>query len=78
MFSNILDIFGVSESRLNINNNDDEIQIPGYFSELRDSSFIHHTGLCVYIKFDIQYTRRKDLESDEEESLWIELQLPLR
>ena len=78
LFSNNLDIFGVSESRLNVNNNDDEIQIPGYFAERRDSSLIHHTGLCVFIKCDIQYTRRKDLESDEVESLWIELQLPLR
>ena len=78
LLSNNLDIFGVSESRLNVNNNDDEIQIPGYFAERRDSSFIHHTGLCVFIKCDIQYTRRKDLESDEVESLWIELQLPLR
>ena len=78
LFSNNLDIFGVSESRLNVNNNDDEIQIPGYFAERRDSSFIHHTRLCVYIKCDIQYTRRKDLESDEVENLWIELQLPGR
>ena len=38
-FSNNLDIFGVSESRLNVNNNDDEIQIPGYFVERKDSSF---------------------------------------
>ena len=78
LFSNNLDIFGVSESRLNVNNNDDEIQIPGYFAERRDSSFINHTGLCIYIKCDIRYTRRKDLESDEVESLWIELQLPGR
>ena len=78
LFSNNLDIFGVSESRLNDNNNDDEIQILGFFAECRDSSFIHHTGLCVYIKSDIQYTRKKDLESDDVESLWIELQLPAR
>ena len=35
---------------------------------------IHHTG---FIKCDIQYTRRKDLEADEVERLWIELQLPV-
>ena len=78
LFSNNLDIFGVSESRMNVDNNDDENQIPGYFAERRDPSFIHHRGLCVYIKCDIQYTRRKDLESEEVESLWIELQLPSR
>ena len=55
-----------------------EIQISGYLAERGDSSYIHHTGLCVYIKNDLQYLRRKDLESDEVESLWIELQLPLR
>ena len=69
LFANNLDIFGVSESRLNDNNENDEIQIPGFFAERRDSSFIYHTGLCVYIKCDIQYTRRKDLESDDVESL---------
>ena len=47
LFSDNLDIFGVSESRLNNNINDGEIQIPGYFAERRDSSFIYHTGLCV-------------------------------
>ena len=78
LFSNYLDIFGVSESRLNDNNHDNEIQIRGFFAERRDSSFIHHTGLCVYIQWDIQHTRRLDLESDEVESLWIELQLPVR
>ena len=77
LFSNNLDIFVVSESRQNDNNNDDEIQTPGYFAERRDSSFIHHARLCVYIKCDIQYTRRKDLESDQVESLWIELHLPV-
>ena len=77
LFSNNLDIFGVRESRLNVNNNDNEIQIPCYFAERIDSSFPNHTGLCVFIKCDIQYTLRKDLESDELESLWIELQLPL-
>ena len=55
LFSNKLDIFGVSESTLNDNINNDKIQISGYFSECRDSSFLHHTGLCAYIKYDIQY-----------------------
>ena len=63
LLSNNLDIFGFSESRLNVNIDNDEIQIPGYFVERRDSSFIYHTGLCVYIKGDIQYLRRKDLKS---------------
>ena len=77
-FYDIFDIFGVSESRLKDNIDNDEIQIPGYFAECRDSSFIPHTELCVNIKGDIQYLRRKDLESDKVESLWIELQLPFR
>ena len=44
LFSNNLDICGVSESRLNDSINNDEIPIPGYFVERRDSSFIQHTG----------------------------------
>ena len=45
LFPNNLDIFGFSESRLNVNVDNDEIQIPGYLVERRDSPFIHHTGL---------------------------------
>ena len=70
--------FGFSKSRLNANIDNDEFQIPGYLADRRDSSYIHHTGLCVYIKDDLHYLRRKDLESDEVESLWNELQLPVR
>ena len=32
----------------------------------------------MYIKCVLQYLRRKDLESDKVESLWVELQLPVR
>ena len=78
LFSNNFDIFGLSESRLNDNIDNDKIQIPGYSADRRDSSYIHHTGLYVYIKNDLQYLRRKDLESDEVESLWNELQLLVR
>ena len=56
----------------------DKIQIRGDFGERRDSSFIHHTRLCVCIKGDIQFLRRNGVESDKVVSLWIELQLPVR
>ena len=59
----LLTFFGFGESRLNDNYIDnDEIPIPGYFAEHRDSSLYHHSGLYVYIKGEIQYLRRKDLE----------------
>ena len=31
-------------------------------------------GVVVYIKDDIQYSRRNDIENDNMESLWIEIQ----
>ena len=49
-----------------------------YLAERRDSSYIHYTGLCVFIKNSLQYLHRKDLGSSEADSLWIELQLSLR
>ena len=48
-----------------------------YLAERRDSSYIHYTGLCVFIKNNLQYLRRKDLGSSEAESLWNELHLSL-
>ena len=49
-----------------------------YLAERKDSSYIRYTGLCVFIKNSLQYLRRKDLGFSEADSLWIELQLPLR
>ena len=50
LFSNNLDIFGVSESRLNVDNNDDKIQIPGYFFVERRDVYaeIGHATHCVF------------------------------
>ena len=43
LFSNNLDTYDFTESRLNKNIDKDEIQIPGYYAERRDSSSIHHS-----------------------------------
>ena len=57
LFSINLDIFVLRNSRLNGNIDNDEFQIPGYLAEGRDSFYIHHTGLCVNIKNDLQCLR---------------------
>ena len=66
LVSNNLGIFGSSEFRLNDHIDNGESQIPVvvfFLTECTDSSFVHPTELCVYVKVDFQYLHRKDLES---------------
>lgn len=72
-----LDIFGISESRLNDKIDDCELSVPGFNLTRRDSNIISHTGLCVYINSGIIFNRRGDLESLDVESLWIEVFFPI-
>jgi Reverse transcriptase (RNA-dependent DNA polymerase) len=69
-----LHILGLSETRLDIQP-DSAHAIANYTFFRRDSSRVGHTGLGLYIHNDIIHftQRRYDLESDEVESLWIEL-----
>ena len=51
LFSKNLEVFAFSESRLNGNIDNDEIQIPGYLADRRDLSYFHHTGLLPYLPY---------------------------
>ena len=52
---------------------DSDIHIPGYVMKRKDRNR-NGGGVAVYIKDDIQYSRRNDIENDKTESLWIEIQ----
>ncbi len=69
---NPYDIFTLSETWLDSSVNDSEIHIPGYVIERADRNR-HGGGVAVYIKNDIDYKRRSDIEHEDIESLWLEV-----
>ena len=68
-------LFGVTESRLSSNISDDCISIDGFSTIRRDAEHVGHTGITVYVHDSISpFTRRrKDLESETVESVWVEI-----
>ena len=68
-------LFGVTETRVDIKISDRDINIPVYRIQRKDSTAIGQTGIAVYIHdfiADITH-RRHDLESDCVECIWLEL-----
>ena len=70
-------IFGLNETRLKDHHDDGILHIPNYIIHRRDKdpSQKLHTGVAAYVHTSIQHLvrRRKDLESDSIECLWLEL-----
>ena len=78
-------ILGITETWLDANFTDSEIQIPGYNLERLDRVKVSLPfpkngggGIAVYIDKNIPYLRREDLESKDIESVWIKLCPPKR
>ena len=71
------DIFGVTESRLHQQISKKCITIPEYCVFRRDRCKVGETGIAVYVHQSIikQTMRRKDLEPEDVECLWLELKL---
>jgi exonuclease III len=69
-------ILCISESHTNNTQSTSELKIPGYRLERKDRSNGPHGGVCIYIRDDISYQRRTDLETEELELLWIEICIP--
>ena len=70
-------LFGVTESRLDFRISDQDVNIPDYRIQRKDSTAVGQTGIAVYIHdsiADITH-RRHDLESDFVECIWLELKL---
>ena len=68
-----IEILGVTETHLNNNISDEELLISGYRVECKDRENGPCGGTAVYIRDDIQWQRRNDLEVNRIECLWIEL-----
>ena len=67
-------VFTLSETWLDSSIHDSEINIPGYVVERSDRNR-HGGGVAVYIKDDIHYKRRYDVENvNNIESVWLEIQ----
>lgn len=75
-------IFGLNETRLKDYHDDSVLNIPNYVIHRRDKnpSLKLHTGVAAYVHTSIQHLvqRRKDLEDDSIEVLWLELKEPNR
>ena len=68
-----IQIFGVTETHLNKSIKDTEIKIDGYEIVGHDRKQGSGGGVCVFIRNDLSWLRRKDLENDKIEAVWIEI-----
>jgi len=75
-----LDVYGLSETFLTDCIHDDLIRVYGYQTIRKDRKYGKGGGLIVYIKNQIHYKRRQDLEALADvtttEVIWVELKLP--
>ena len=67
-------VLAITESWLDGSYTDDAVKIDGYSIQRRDREG-HAGGICVYIRDDIAFNRRSDLENEELEDLWVEILL---
>ena len=68
-------LFGVMEARFDFRISDQDVNIPDYRIQRKDSTAVGQTGIAVYIHdsiADITH-RRHDLESDCVQCIWLEL-----
>ena len=66
-------IFGITESHLDKNFINSQFHIDGYEFIRKDRKSGKGGGVACFIRNDINWQRRQDLECDEIESIWIEI-----
>ena len=74
--SNRPDVFGFCETFLTENVSDHELNIQNYVFERKDRSDKYGGGIIIYIAEKVPYKRRRDLETNDIESVWIEFVYP--
>ena len=67
-------MLSITETWLDDSHTDDSISIEGYNIDRRDR-VTHAGGVIMYIRSDLAYNHRGDLQNDNLEDLWIELLL---
>jgi hypothetical protein len=68
-------VIGISETWLDCTISNPEIEIPGYTIERCDRNR-NGGGVCIFVRSDLTYNKREDIESPELESIWVEILLP--
>ena len=72
----LVHVYGITESHLNTSITDEEITVDGYYIERLDRTSGSHGGVVCFIRNDIIYERRKDLETKGIETIWLEISMP--
>lgn len=67
-------IIAISESWFDSSITDAEVSMPGYNLERKDRN-THGGGVCMYIREDLSYNPRSDLDHENLEAIWIDLLL---
>ena len=67
-------IFSLSETHINNSTPTQLFEIPGY--TWKNSDVGTHSGIAVYIKDGTPFIRRTDLEVNELEYIWLEINFP--
>ena len=70
-----IDILGISETKLNSTVNDYELHIDGYDLIRKDQETDRGCGIAIYIRSNISYTSCPNLQDNNTETLWINVQL---
>ena len=74
MSFNKIDIFGISESKLNESHPTEHFALNGFQLPFRkDRTENRGGGLLIYVKDTINCSRREDLESHDLEHIWLEI-----
>ena len=69
-------VFGFTESHINASITDEEVSVDGYYVERLDRTTGSYGGVVCFIRNEINYERRKDLEMKGMEAIWIEVCFP--
>ena len=73
---NTVNILCFSETHTNTSIKNAELEIPNYVLERKDRINGSHGGVSMYLRDDVSYRRREDLEIDGLEILWVEIFIP--
>ena len=71
-------VLGLCETFLNSDINNSELAIEGFNFERKDRQKQSGGGLLIFIKNEINYKRRLDLESTDIETVWLEFKFPFK
>ena len=74
-FISLLSIISITETWLDSSFPNNSIKIEGYNIIRRDRQ-THAGGVCMYIRSDLSYNPREDLQNENLEDLWVDLLLP--